>query len=64
MNFRLPKTVLNAWDDEQTVSLTDSFKVLKNLFIEYPQLKFIDIGGCDKRLKKIIELVGIKFESI
>jgi predicted SAM-dependent methyltransferase len=61
-DYSPPKIVLNAWDGEQTYSRTDSFKVLKNRFREYNQPKILDVGAGDRRMKKIIELMEIKFE--
>lgn len=61
-DYSPPKTVLNAWDDEQTISRTDSFKVLKSRFKEYVQPKILDVGAGDRRFKEIIQLMEIKFE--
>lgn len=60
--FSLPKIVLNAWDDEKTISKTDSFKVLAALFQKYKTPKILDVGAGDRRLRKTIDLMNIDYD--
>jgi len=61
-DFRPPKIVLQAWDDEKTIKNTDTYKILLDCFKKYNNPHILDIGAGDRRLKKIIELMDLKFE--
>jgi len=61
-DFRPPKIVLQAWDDEKTIKNTDTYKILLECFKKYNNPHILDIGADDRLLKKIIELMDLKFE--
>lgn len=62
VEFKLPKIVLNAWDDINYIPKTDTFRILKSNVVKYNNPKILDIGAGNKNLEKVIKLMDVNFD--
>jgi 2-polyprenyl-3-methyl-5-hydroxy-6-metoxy-1,4-benzoquinol methylase len=60
-DFNPSRIVLQSWDDEKTVTQTDTFKILKYCLEEYSTPKILDVGAGSRKLKRTIEIMGLKY---
>ncbi len=54
--FKLPKIVLNTYDDEHYIQKSETFKILKQNISKYGVPKILDIGAGNRKLKEFINL--------
>jgi hypothetical protein len=51
-DFVPPKIVLKAWDNYETITETDTYKILIEYISKYQNPTILDVGADEKNLKK------------